>query len=524
MKLKPLLALTALAVAVLSPLVGAQAPSGPDPAAPAAQDAAVRIESRSARVARLEGDRGAVRAGIAAARSRLAERPAADQQALEARVAELERRLRELEAELTRLRADAVRSLPGTQSPADPAGLQPADLSGQTGQVTAGTAFNPSISVIPDGVFYGDNRQGAAGEILARAAGFGAGEADNGNHAHGGGVERGFSLRELEISFSGSVDPYFDAWAVVAVGDGEIEAEEAYVQTRKLVPGVQVRVGKFYSGIGYLNRQHPHQWDFVDQALPYELLFGGAVNEVGVQVNWLPALPFYALVGVEALQGENARISQHLGPEAAPFFRDRGGPRLFTGFLKVSPDIGYSSTLQAGASLGHSRLHQELHEEESGLEAFDGTSTFLGADLVYRFDSGKPWGVGDLTLQGEYLRRVRTLDLVALAGEAVATTAGLRFVQDGLYVQGVYGFAPRWTAAFRLDVAGLTNRAEGDDTARDDASRRYTANLTFNPTEFSRLRLQYARGDFAAGAGRDQYHQLWVQFQMSLGAHGAHRF
>lgn len=99
------------------------------------------------------------------------------------------------------------------------------------------------------------------------------------------------------------------------------------------------------------------------------------------------------------------------------------------------------------------------------------------------------------------------------------------FTQDGLYVQAAYGFAARWTAGFRFDVAGLTNRvAEEGATVTDESSRRLTANVTFNPTEFSRLRVQYTRGDFAAATGRETYNQVWVQFQMSLGAHGAHRF
>ena len=74
-------------------------------------------------------------------------------------------------------------------------------------------------------------------------------------------------------------------------------------------------------------------------------------------------------------------------------------------------------------------------------------------------------------------------------------------------------------------MAGLTNRVEGGDGARRvRRSRRYSANLTFNPTEFSRLRVQYTRGDFASAAAREKYNQVCVQFQMSLGAHGAHKF
>ncbi len=41
--------------------------------------------------------------------------------------------------------------------------------------------------------------------------------------------------------------------------------------------------------IGYANRQHPHQWDFVDQNLAYELVFGGhGLNDTGLQATWLP--------------------------------------------------------------------------------------------------------------------------------------------------------------------------------------------------------------------------------------------
>ncbi|RPJ69603.1 MAG: flagellar protein FliT, partial [Acidobacteria bacterium] len=382
---------TAIAFAALSPGLDARAlqEQAPPPVAPLATP---RSEPRSDRVARLEGERRELLAEVAALRSQPVGQ--AGTAAFEARIAELERRIRELESELAKLRADALRSLPGTQTPADPTGLQPADPFGQGGQVTAGNAFNPSISVIPDGVYYNDDRGGGATDIIGGAAGFDTHAAETGGHGHGS-VERGFNLRELEVSFSGSVDPYFDAWAVLAVSGAEIEAEEAFVQTRQFIPGLQVKFGKFFSGIGYMNRQHPHQWDFVDQALPYELLFGGALNEVGVQVNWLPSLPIYTLMGFEALQGENEGVAQHLGPDTAASFADRAGPRLFTGFVKVSPDVGYSGALQFGASLGHSRLHQEQHDGDAEPEALEGTTTFFGLDAVYRYDSGKQWGAGD---------------------------------------------------------------------------------------------------------------------------------
>jgi hypothetical protein len=426
----------------------------------------------------------------------------------------------------------------GPRGPADPKGLTQLTLWGDTGQVTSGSAYNPAISVIPDGVYYNDDRDGGIGEILEGADGFGAGHAhgEESGHAHGGTPERGFSLREAEVAFSGAVDPYFDVWAIFAVAAGEVEVEEAYFQTRKLLPGLQLRAGKFLSGFGYINKQHPHQWDFVDQSLPYDLLLGGSINDAGAQLTWLPNLPFYTQVGIEALQGDNERLSAQLGGEGSPFFDEKAGPRLFTGWLKVSPNLGYSHAVQVGASCAFSTNHQELvpHEHHEGEEhegeedhvdeAFQGDARVLGFDLVWRYDSPRQYGHKDFSLQAEYLRRVKDLSLVG-RGEEPAGGETRTSTQDGFYAQAVYGIAPRFTVGLRYDVAGLTNRIEtGEGTEEYDSSRRFTADLTFNPTEFSRLRVQYSRGDFAAGGGREKFNQLYVQFQMSLGVHGAHRF
>jgi hypothetical protein len=55
------------------------------------------------------------------------------------------------------------------------------------------------------------------------------------------------------------------------------------------------------------------------------------------------------------------------------------------------------------------------------------------------------------------------------------------------------------------------------------AATRYSANVTFNPTEFSRLRAQYNYAHIP-GSSRTWFHQVYVQVQMSLGVHGSHAF
>ena len=50
---------------------------------------------------------------------------------------------------------------------------------------------------------------------------------------------------------------------------------------------------------------------------------------------------------------------------------------------------------------------------------------------------------------------------------------------------------------------------------------RWSPNVTWYPSEFSKLRLQYNYDD-RPGIGRD--HSVWVQFEFLLGAHAAHKF
>jgi hypothetical protein len=60
----------------------------------------------------------------------------------------------------------------------------------------------------------------------------------------------------------------------------------------------------------------------------------------------------------------------------------------------------------------------------------------------------------------------------------------------------------------------------GDDPERVRRWR-VSPNLTWYPSEFSKIRLQYNYDD-RAGIGED--HSVWLQFEFLLGAHGAHKF
>jgi len=88
---------------------------------------------------------------------------------------------------------------------------------------------------------------------------------DDGGHSHSV-ATNGFNFREAELAFSATVDPYFDAATYISIdGDGNVELEDAYFETRSLPQGLRLKGGRFLSDFGYMNKQRPHQWDFVDR-------------------------------------------------------------------------------------------------------------------------------------------------------------------------------------------------------------------------------------------------------------------
>ena len=84
---------------------------------------------------------------------------------------------------------------------------------------------------------------------------------------------------------------------------------------------------------------------------------------------------------------------------------------------------------------------------------------------------------------------------------------------------------PRWRIGARAEGLDPGSPDYGANTALvapvTDRSRKDSLMVDFNPSEFSRVRLQVAR-DRAREGGADT--QWFVQYQMSLGAHGAHAY
>lgn len=376
-------------------------------------------------------------------------------------------------------------------------------------------SFNPDISLILQGRYVN------AKDVAERAiAGFAAPAEE---HAHGGG--RGFSLDRSELTLSGNIDPYFRGYAVFALADEAVEVEEAWFQTLALGEGFTAKAGRFLSGVGYANEQHAHAWDFADQSLMYQALFGEHLRQDGVQLRWLAPTSTFLEFGAEAARGRFFP-----GAEAGG---NRNGAGIAAAFAKIGGDVGASHSWRAGINYLAARPVQReghLHDanEIEAHTAFTGDSKAWIADFVWKWAPlGNPTQ-RNLKLQAEYFQREENGSLLcedntADGGACTGLADAYRTKQSGWYAQAVYQFMPRWRVGYRHDRLDSGTVDFGANPIENEPFKptRHSVMLDFSPSEFSRLRLQLARDESMLGVTDNQ---IILQYVHSLGAHGAHRF
>jgi hypothetical protein len=441
----------------------------------------------------------------------------------EERLEALDRRLTELEAENAALREAAATEPPPSEPPT--AAVAPAEPPGGEPPATAIAAAEPTAASAPAPLTLAS---GAAGKnflnlSLDGLVAAGSSTAEEVEALQTGGhdpAQRGFTLQNLEVVFESAVDPYFRGQANVILqitpeGETLVELEEAFATTSSLPHGLQVKGGQFLTEFGRLNPTHPHSWDFVDQPLVNGRFFGpDGLRSVGARLSWLMPTDFYseALVALQNSHGETLSSFRSL-PGETLFGRDivETGVSTVSDLLVVpryttSFDLSDTQTLLLGASAA-------LGPNGTG---DSNRSRIYGVDAFWKWKSPTAFrGFPFLKLQGELMHRE-----VSTAAAPEQELAAETFRDWGGYLQLNWGYRPGHVVGLRLDnVDGDLGNPEQPGLAR---RFRLSPVLTWFPTEYSKLRLQY-NFDHGDALERDE-HSLWLQLEYLLGAHAAHKF
>lgn len=348
---------------------------------------------------------------------------------------------------------------------------------------------------------------------------------------------RGFNARNEELVLSADVDPYFYGFLDMVykldeAGESQFELEEAYAQTTSLPCHLQFRVGQFFTEFGRTNPTHPHAWEFLNYPVILGRVFGGdGWRGQGARLSWAvpgTCFPVTVLAGLQNARGETQASFRGVDGDFVGVHRQQDRR------TRSLEDLVYNVRVEASRDFEGCRGTTTALLGVSG--AFGPNATgdggytdILGADLTLKWkprstDAGWPfwsWQTEGLWRRFHADRQTQLVD-DGMGGFVPTDFASRDYDDWGFYSQVVYGFARPWTAGVRIDYAHSDGAFAGDHT-------RASAALTYYPSEFSRIRLQ-AGYDRVDGLSRsfpgqsDENFGLWLNFDFSLGKHGAHKF
>jgi hypothetical protein len=342
-------------------------------------------------------------------------------------------------------------------------------------------------------------------------------------------AHRGFNLNYGEMALYSIVDPYFDLFAVLHFASDQAGLEEAYMTTRKLPFGFQIKAGKFLSGIGRINEQHEHTWDFVNRPLVSEAFFGEeGLNELGARVNWVAPTDIYLMLGAEILNGDNEVSFGTTGfsdPNGIVHVKNSEGTSLLVVYSRSSFDIVEAAFLY-GFSYAHGTTRADNNFSSSSGEglAINAATDIVSGDLTVKYSLDP---IRYISLQSEYMYRLTDGTFFNRDSSNSVQTNGLNKHQAGLYFQIVSKLEQRWKTGVRYDLLNLNDVNLGNVSRNFPKNlARYSAMVEYNPTEFSRLRLQwsYDRSKYIQTITHEPYTEVILQFNVAIGAHGAHSF
>lgn len=335
-----------------------------------------------------------------------------------------------------------------------------------------------------------------------------------------GAFDSGFHIQEVEFGMSAVVDPFFKAQMTVAIEEGEdFNLEEFYVTATHMPLGLGLQIGKTFQPMGKHNRLHTHAYPFLDGPWINQVLLGEeGLNEIGVQLSYLPPLNWYS----------EFTLNTFTPGDDGPFIKGEDKKLGFTGNWRNLWDISDDTTLDLGVSYSGGKGaadRPDLLTQPFVMEG-DGPVDLPGVDEEGSSDYGV-WGM-DLTFK-HVSNNYHSWDtgLEYLAGRASAPNADA-ITLDGLTAYVRAQMSRRWWAQVRGDWLGFENDfdhgvdLDGAPRLRSgDLPQKYSFLVAFVMSEFTAVRLQYAHIDRIVEPVENQ---VALQMNVTFGAHPAHSY
>ena len=336
--------------------------------------------------------------------------------------------------------------------------------------------------------------------------------------------DKGAHLGGAELMIESPLGPWLQGRLTAAAHshDKKIEKhlEEAWVGTTALPSGLQLRGGRFMSQVGYLNEQHPHADDFTSRPLLYRGFLGGHYFDDGLRVNWTAPTDFYWRTGIEVFNGK--QLTREAGRKPRP--------GVWTFSTKLGGDVGREHSWQFGLSYlanrraAYAHSHDEGDEGDEDMGAGGHAHDHEGHTHGAQFAGKHLWivdGVWKWAPDGNNRNRQLRLAFEWARQSGLGDHARSGMTNNASYLAAVYRFHPEWEAGVRTDW--LRANLPHDDHFHAARMREHSVMLAYKPSHQHTLRLQYSHQSGAKGFDNPGK-AVYLQYIITLGAHGAHSF
>jgi len=188
----------------------------------------------------------------------------------------------------------------------------------------------------------------------------------------------GMVVREFEFSAMSNIDQTWQGILTLAyhnelqVEEEHLEVHEAFLFSSKLLPLANVKIGKFFLGVGRLNRFHRHDWAFTEAPLVQKSFFGNeGVKDTGFEYSKLFVGEFNLKATVGLVSGAEFKHEDSHDHEEEEHEQGAGDkPYEPTRYLRLSTFTEFStlSGVESGVSYLERRDGEGARFQYSGVD------------------------------------------------------------------------------------------------------------------------------------------------------------
>jgi hypothetical protein len=302
-----------------------------------------------------------------------------------------------------------------------------------------------------------------------------------------------FNFRSAELGIAASVDPFARAYAFINGTRDGVEVDEAAAVTTSLPWNITAKGGRFLADFGRLPKNHAHELPFVNEPLSVERMIGGETQADGVEVNYL----FPTETFLRATFGGYRKIGEGNDRLGDPKPRS-WGQFTYLGRLNTYADITDNNSIELGSSVAYTPAVR-LKGDPTG-----GNRVLTGIDLTYRYQPLESVVYQGVTVGSEFFANSERVPLDGVARRRQAF-GGFSFAELKLN--------KTWSTGFLFDYAPSII-SPGKKTLG------YSPFLTWNISEFNRLRFQFTHADDHVREDKAEGgNQFFLQWTTVIGAH-----